>query len=88
MIVAGDFNDWRRRARRHLHTELGIGELFLDLEGRHARTWPIWQPMLPMDRIYYRGIVPLDCERLSTGPWRKLSDHAALMGVFDLPRVL
>lgn len=85
LIIAGDFNDWRRRAGQHLHTGLGVEELFLELEGCHARTFPIWQPLLPMDRIYYRGVAPVACQRLSSGAWRDLSDHAALMGVFNLP---
>lgn len=84
MILAGDFNDWRRRAERHLHASLEVDELFMELEGRHARTFPIWQPMLSVDRIYYRGLGPLSCEVLSTGAWRKLSDHAALLGEFRL----
>jgi endonuclease/exonuclease/phosphatase family metal-dependent hydrolase len=84
LILAGDFNDWGRRAERHLHASLGIEELFMDLEGRHARTWPIRQPLFAMDRIYYRGIEPLSCQVLSTGEWRALSDHAALLGDFRL----
>ncbi len=84
LIIAGDFNDWRRRVRRHLHTEFELNELFLELEGRYARTFPIWRPLLPMDRIYYRGVEPVACQRLSGGVWRELSDHAALMGVFNL----
>jgi endonuclease/exonuclease/phosphatase family metal-dependent hydrolase len=86
LVVAGDFNDWRRRAGRHLHASLGVDELFLELEGRHARSFPVWQPLLAMDRIYYRGVRPLSCQRLSAGPWRELSDHAALMGEFSIPR--
>jgi len=86
LIIAGDFNDWRRRAGRHLHASLEVDELFLELEGRHARSFPVWQPLLAMDRIYYRGVRPVSCQRLSTGPWRELSDHAALMGVFSIPR--
>jgi endonuclease/exonuclease/phosphatase family metal-dependent hydrolase len=84
MIIAGDFNDWRRRAERHLHADLGLRELFQDLQGRHALTFPVWAPMLPVDRIYYRGLKPRACQRLGTGPWRELSDHAALFGVFRL----
>ncbi len=85
LIIAGDFNDWRRRAERHLHASLGVDELFQELEGRHARTFPIWQPLLAVDRIYYRGVRPVSCQCLNTGQWRKLSDHAALMGVFNIP---
>ena len=84
MIIAGDFNDWRQRAERHLHQDLGLEELFERIEGRHARTFPVWAPMLSVDRIYYRGLKPLSCKRLFTGHWRDLSDHAALFGEFSL----
>jgi len=56
MIIAGDFNDWRRRAECHLHADLGLEELFLHMHGRHAVTFPVWAPLLPVDRIYYRGL--------------------------------
>jgi endonuclease/exonuclease/phosphatase family metal-dependent hydrolase len=83
IILAGDFNDWRRRAEKYLHAHLGLDELFYALQGKHARTWPIQKPLLAMDRIYYRGVRPLRCERLCEGEWRQLSDHAALLGEFD-----
>jgi endonuclease/exonuclease/phosphatase family metal-dependent hydrolase len=84
MIIAGDFNDWRRRAENHLHEDLGLEELFVNLQGRHARTFPVWAPLLPVDRVYYRGLQPKSCRRLARGQWRDLSDHAALFGVFTL----
>ena len=84
LIIAGDFNDWRRRAGHQLHTELDLEELFVKLHGRHALTFPVWAPLLPVDRIYYRGLKPTACKRLSTEHWRELSDHAALFGVFRL----
>lgn len=84
MIIAGDFNDWRSRAEHHLSSDLDLQELFMRLKGRHARTYPVWAPMLPVDRIYYRGLEAVSCERLSSGNWRELSDHAALFGVFEL----
>lgn len=84
MIIAGDFNDWRKRAERHLRSDLELEELFLKLEGKHARTFPVWAPMLQVDRIYYRGLEPVSCERMHRGHWRDLSDHAALFGVFRL----
>jgi endonuclease/exonuclease/phosphatase family metal-dependent hydrolase len=84
MIIAGDFNDWRRRAEQHLHSDLGLRELFVHMHGRHALTFPVWRPFLPVDRIYYRGLNPAACRRLSAGPWRELSDHAALFGEFRL----
>ena len=84
MIIAGDFNDWRQRAERHLRSDLGLDELFLKLEGQHARTFPVWAPMLAVDRIYYRGLEPVSCQRMHRGHWRDLSDHAALFGKFRL----
>ena len=84
MIIAGDFNDWRMRAEKHLHADLNLNELFVTMRGRHARTFPAWAPILPVDRIYFRGLEPVDCSRLSRGHWRDLSDHAALFGTFEL----
>jgi len=84
MIIAGDFNDWRRQAENHLHDGLDLEELFVRLQGRHALTFPVWAPLLPVDRIYYRGVEPIACQRLCRGHWRDLSDHAALSGVFKL----
>jgi endonuclease/exonuclease/phosphatase family metal-dependent hydrolase len=82
LIIAGDFNDWRSRAVNHLREDLELEELFLQLRGYHARTFPVWAPVLPVDRIYYRGLQPASAQRLSKGHWRDLSDHAALFGVF------
>ncbi len=84
MIIAGDFNDWRSRAVHHLRDDLELEELFLKLQGDHARTFPVWAPVLPVDRIYYRGLQPASARRLSGEHWRDLSDHAALFGVFRL----
>lgn len=84
LLIAGDFNDWNGRAEAHFEQDLGVRELFEELTGDHAKTYPIWLPLLPMDRIYYRGVLPLSCRCLSTGPWRTLSDHAALCGVYSL----
>ena len=82
MIIAGDFNDWRRRAEHHLREDLELEELFVSLHGRHARTFPVWAPILPVDRIYYRGLEPVAGECLDSEHWRDLSDHAALLGHF------
>ena len=83
LIIAGDFNDWRRRAVRHLREDLELEELFRKLEGRYARTFPVFAPMLPVDRIYFRGLQARACQRLHSGHWRDLSDHAALFGEFS-----
>ncbi len=84
LIVAGDFNDWQGVAERRFYHHLDLQEAFQQLHGYRARTYPVWLPMLPMDRIYYRGLRPLTCERLQNNPWPHLSDHLPLMATFEL----
>jgi endonuclease/exonuclease/phosphatase family metal-dependent hydrolase len=82
LIVAGDFNDWMGRVDRHFHDRLRLREAYKELHGHYAKTFPVWYPLLPMDRIYFRGLTPLGCERLSQTPWSSLSDHAPLKATF------
>ncbi|PCJ88953.1 MAG: hypothetical protein COA54_01640 [Thiotrichaceae bacterium] len=84
LIIAGDFNDWRGRAERYLHQELGIKEVFKNTKGNYARTFPAWLPILSMDRIYYRGFDVVDCTCLYGKPWSRLSDHAPLLANLKL----
>jgi endonuclease/exonuclease/phosphatase family metal-dependent hydrolase len=78
LIVAGDFNDWRRRAGEILEEELNLIEAYKHLHGTHARSFPAPFPLLQLDRIYCRGLTPLKAECLVGPPWNELSDHAAL----------
>ena len=84
LIIAGDFNDWMGRAEKHLNEDLDLYEVFKQTTGRHARSFPAWMPALPMDRIYCRGLVPQQCQRLHDASWRKLSDHTPLLASFSL----
>ncbi|MFA6053200.1 MAG: endonuclease/exonuclease/phosphatase family protein [Methylobacter sp.] len=84
LIVAGDFNDWLGQAEHLFHDHLGLQEVFRETHGRYARTFPAWLPFFPMDRIYYRGLIPVSCERLTHAPWHMLSDHAPLTASFTL----
>jgi endonuclease/exonuclease/phosphatase family metal-dependent hydrolase len=84
LIVAGDFNDWLGQAERFFHEHLQLQEVFLKTHGRYARTFPSWLPILQMDRIYYRSLNPISCERLTHAPWHRLSDHAPLVASFTL----
>ena len=86
MIIAGDFNDWRRRAERHLHQDLGLEELFVKMEGRHARTFPARLPVLRLDRIYVRGIATYRPLPMPRQPWGRLSDHAPLAAELELEK--
>jgi endonuclease/exonuclease/phosphatase family metal-dependent hydrolase len=77
LLVAGDFNDWRRRAHRVLERRAGLSEVFVAAHGRAAITFPAAFPMLQLDRIYVRNArhAPLVLPRR---PWSRLSDHAPI----------
>ena len=79
LLVAGDFNDWRARVSPQLSTDLKLIEVHHALHGDHARSFPVWWPLLRLDRLYVRGVKPLRAECLTGDPWRSLSDHAALL---------
>ena len=78
LIVAGDFNDWRRRASNVLGRELGLAEAFECCHGRSARSFPARLPMFSLDRIYVRGLGVDSAQRLDGALWSRLSDHMAL----------
>ncbi len=78
VVVAGDFNDWRRRAGNVLDRCAGLQEVFAHANGRLAKTFPSWYPLLPLDRIYVRGARTLRPVHLGRRPWTSLSDHAPL----------
>jgi endonuclease/exonuclease/phosphatase family metal-dependent hydrolase len=78
LILAGDFNDWRRRASGVLYSELGLVEAHEALHGLPARTFPAALPLLSVDRVYCRRLAPLAARVLRGERWRRLSDHAPL----------
>lgn len=83
LLMAGDFNDWRRHLSAPFASELGIHEAFHQLEGKYARSFPALRPALCMDRIYFRGLTVLDVKCFQGKPWRTLSDHLPLCARFD-----
>ena len=56
-----------------------LSEAFLSSEGTHARTFPSFMPILPLDRVYFRGASLGKCEVLNTRELRTLSDHLPVM---------
>lgn len=77
VIVAGDFNDWRKQADAML-LQCGLREAFISTFGRHARSFPARWPLLCLDRIYLRNATAHEPQVLSNRPWSHLSDHAPL----------
>ncbi|MES2424751.1 MAG: endonuclease/exonuclease/phosphatase family protein [Pseudomonadota bacterium] len=78
LVVAGDFNDWRRRAHKVLARKAGLYEVFVQADGHAARTFPARLPVLALDRIYVRNAGVHQPLVLPRKPWSHLSDHAPL----------
>lgn len=84
LIIAGDFNDWRKHKEAQLQKELGLQEVFHVLTNSYAKSYPARRATLKTDRIYYRGLQPTHCMCLNGPIWRKLSDHLPLYAEFKL----
>lgn len=82
LIIAGDFNDWPNKLSDPLQESLGLQEVFLQEEGRCAKTFPSFLPILKLDRIYFRNLEVAQVVRFSGKPWSQLSDHLAIAADF------
>jgi endonuclease/exonuclease/phosphatase family metal-dependent hydrolase len=78
VLVAGDFNDWRRRLDASLR-EAGLDSAFAGSGDGCPRTFPARLPLLPLDRVYLRGLRVESACVLSARPWPHLSDHLPLL---------
>lgn len=81
LVVAGDFNDWRQKADL---SQSGLKEVFVDAQGKPARTFPARLPLLALDRIYVRNLKVNNPRVLTTRPWSHLSDHVPLSVEIEL----
>jgi endonuclease/exonuclease/phosphatase family metal-dependent hydrolase len=84
VIAAGDFNDWRRRAHTVLEQGAGMHEVFVQANGKAARTFPARFPLLQLDRIYVRNAIGHAPVVLPPKPWSHLSDHAPLAAEIEI----
>jgi endonuclease/exonuclease/phosphatase family metal-dependent hydrolase len=78
IIMAGDFNDWRGRGVDKFALLIGMKNSSIEVTGKLAHTFPARFPVLPLDRIYVRGLKAKISTTFYKGVWKKLSDHAAL----------
>ena len=83
LIIAGDFNDWRGKATPWLTKRLGLQEVFTVLGGGPARSFPCRMPILTLDRIYTRGLRPIEARVLGGSEWSGISDHAPLVAELE-----
>ena len=92
IVLAGDFNGWSERRLALVEQtvrEVGLDEVRSFGDGRRTGDlgWSFlnWlfgvDPTLPLDRVYYRGLMPEEVEVL---PYTS-SDHSALLVRFVLP---
>ena len=88
LIIAGDFNDWRRKARPHAHRRSSASyEVFEAGEGPAGAHVPVGAAGVPA-RPHLRARARRRSTRACTTriPRARLSDHAALAATFELPR--
>ncbi len=84
VVVAGDFNDWRATGHRRLRG-CGLVEAFELKRGRLARSFPARWPLLPLDRLYVRGLAVHEVAVHGAAPWSRLSDHLPLSAHLSWP---
>lgn len=77
IIIAGDFNDWRKRADKIL-AQCNLHEAFVSEYQQPAKSFPARWPLLCLDRIYVRNVTTQNAQVLFQRPWSHLSDHAPL----------
>lgn len=83
VVLAGDFNDWRRELDRFIVTELGFDNAH-GYAPEAARTWHARRPVFSLDRIYTRNVTVTAAKRLDGEPWSHLSDHLPLVAELSL----
>ena len=86
LIVAGDFNDWHGRIGPQLLQQqlIDVSDPPLKTNGKTAwrqrvRTYPARLPLVPLDRIYARGLTASEIGLGWGRGWARLSDHAPLL---------
>ncbi len=84
LILAGDFNDWRKTVHKQLTRDVGLIEACEQHQKKLAKTFPAMLPLLPMDRIYLRGFDVNGIEVMAHSSWRSLSDHCAVVADLSL----
>jgi len=88
LIICGDFNDWNEEASLFLKEKLGLKEIYTEVHGAAARTYPAAFPILKLDRIYVKDLEIDSVERMNQRPWSDLSDHLPLAAVLKIPGIL
>jgi endonuclease/exonuclease/phosphatase family metal-dependent hydrolase len=78
--VAGDFNDWGSAVGKAL-----AQSQLVCLSGAASPTFPSRLPLVQLDYVYARGLVPLGVHVPRGRIWGRMSDHLPLIAEFALP---
>ncbi len=84
LLACGDFNDWSGELDRRARDGGRLHNALWDLDRPRRRTFPSTRPLLPLDRIYYRGMRLVEVRVLQGEPWRTLSDHLPVEATFEI----
>jgi endonuclease/exonuclease/phosphatase family metal-dependent hydrolase len=80
LIVAGDFNDWGSSVGKALAESQLVCHA-----GAVSPTFPSRLPLVQLDYVYARGLVPLGVHVPRGRIWGRMSDHLPLIAEFALP---
>jgi endonuclease/exonuclease/phosphatase family metal-dependent hydrolase len=81
IILAGDFNDWRKKAIGHIESCHSLMEAFT-ASTKYPKSFPSFLPGLSLDRIFYMNLQLIAADQLSEKRVRNLSDHLPLWAQF------
>lgn len=84
LILAGDFNDWKKVSCDKLGAHLNMQEAFLTHHGKLLPTFPAKLPVLSLDRIYVRNLTVKKAWVHTGQPWANLSDHLPISATLAL----
>jgi endonuclease/exonuclease/phosphatase family metal-dependent hydrolase len=80
LVVAGDFNDWGSHIGQAMEA-MGL----MALQGKKHPTFPSQVPLVQLDYVYARGLVPTSIHVPTGHIWRRMSDHLPLIAEFEVP---
>ncbi len=79
LIVAGDFNDWGNQV------QVALAQANLTaFSGRGQATFPSRLPLVQLDYVYARGLLPVSVHVPRGRIWGQMSDHLPLIAEFGL----
>ena len=81
LLVAGDFNDWGVLVKKAL-----AASHLKAFEGARQATFPARLPLVQLDYVYARSLVPLSVHVPKGRSWWRMSDHLPLIAEFGLPK--